>query len=246
MKGLFQVSQDIITIKGTRKGLVILLDGNRDLAELKGALAAKFAAARGFFQGAPFILSPSPPLSSSEAAELEELCRHHGLVPARTQEQPAPGTPFPAFSPAKGAPDGLPTALVERTIRSGQELAVEGHLVLLGNVHRGAAVRAGGSIFILGTLRGVAHAGYPEDEGAVVLAWRMQPSQIRIAGAVARAPGKAEERPYPEVARLHGGRIVIEPYGTPPGEAAVSFLLPAGGRSRRRGGGPGRRARSGS
>ncbi|GFN22435.1 septum site-determining protein MinC [Thermanaeromonas sp. C210] len=237
------MSQDIITIKGTRKGLVILLDGNRDFAELKGALAAKFAAARGFFQGAPFILSPSRPLSTSQAAELEELCRHHGLIPAQQQEL-ARRTPPTACTPAEAVQEDLPTALVERNLRSGQELAVEGHLVLLGNVHRGATVKAGGSIFILGTLRGVAHAGYLGDEGSVVLALRMQPSQIRIAGAVARAPGKAEERPYPEIARLNGGRIVIEPYGAPPGEAAVPFLLPAGGRSRSRRNGLRRKARS--
>ncbi|MGI9950896.1 septum site-determining protein MinC [Moorellaceae bacterium AZ2] len=225
------MSQDIITIKGTRKGLVILLDGNCDFAELKGALAAKFAAARGFFQGAPFILSSSRPLSTKQTAELEELCRHHGLVPVRQQELPLRTSPR-LHTPAGTVPADLPTALTELTLRSGQELTVEGHLVLLGHVHRGATVRAGGSIFILGTLSGVAHAGYLGDEAAVVLAWRMQPSQIRIAGAVARAPGKAEDRPYPEIARLHSGRIVIEPYGSMPWEVEVRSLPPAGRRRR--------------
>lgn len=200
------MSQGIVTIKGTRKGLIILLDGNCDLGELKKALTAKFAAAQGFFRGARFILSPSRPLSFKETAELEELCRHHGLIPASGEEH------APALRP-EGPPVELPTCLQELTLRSGQELTVEGNIVLLGHVHRGAIIRAAGSIFIIGSLSGVAHAGYLGDETAIILAYRMQPSQLRIAGAIARCPGKAETRPYPEMACLASGRITIEPYG---------------------------------
>lgn len=205
------MSQGIVTIKGTRKGLIILLDGNCDLGELKKALTAKFVAAQGFFRGARFILSPSRPLSLKETAELEELCRHHGLVPATEREHP-PALRLEGPSVELAPPVELPTFLQELTLRSGQELTVEGNIVLLGHVHPGATIKASGSIFIIGSLSGVAHAGYLGDEAAIILAYRMQPSQLRIADATARSPGKVEPRPYPEIARLVAGRITLEPY----------------------------------
>lgn len=194
-----------VTIKGTRKGLIILLDGNSDLGELKQALTAKLKAAQGFFRGARFMLSSSRPLSLRETAELEEVCLRHGLVPIHEENPP----PVPQCEPS---PVNQPTLLREVTLRSGQELAVEGNIVLLGHVHRGAIIKATGSIFIIGNLHGVAHAGYLGDETAVILAYRMQPSQLRIAEVIARSPGKAVTPPYPEIARLVAGRITIEPY----------------------------------
>ncbi|MCG0278079.1 MAG: hypothetical protein L5656_06060 [Thermanaeromonas sp.] len=195
------MAQEVVTIKGTRQGLVIQFKGESDLEEIKEALKAKLEEARGFFRGARFILSPSRPLTTGEASELEELCRHYGLLPARE-------TATPSVRPASK----LPTILKELTLRSGQELTVEGDLVLLGNVHRGAIVRASGSIFILGRLKGTAHAGYRGNTSAIILALEMQPSQLRIASTVAVPPGPEEVRPYPEIARLSSGRIVVEPY----------------------------------
>lgn len=196
------MSQEVVTIKGTRQGLVIQFKGHTDFGEVKEALKAKFEGAQGFFQGARFILSPSCPLTSKQAAELEEICRHYGLVPVHEDE--ATPRPKPALE--------LPTFLRELTLRSGQELTVEGNLVLLGHVHQGATVRASGSIFILGQLNGIAHAGYQGDISAVILALIMQPSQLRIAHTVAIPPRPYDMRPYPEIARLSSGRILVEPY----------------------------------
>ncbi|SMB99148.1 septum site-determining protein MinC [Thermanaeromonas toyohensis ToBE] len=194
--------QEVVTIKGTRQGLVIQFKGQTDLGEVKEALKAKLEGARGFFQGARFILSPSCPLTSRQTAELEELCRYYGLVPAQEASF--------AFRP--NLPPEPPTVLKELTLRSGQELTVEGNLVLLGHVHQGATVRASGSIFVLGQLNGIAHAGYQGDVRAVILALVMQPSQLRIAHTVAIPPRSEDVRPYPEIARLSSGRILVEPY----------------------------------
>lgn len=215
------MAQEVVTIKGTRQGLVIQFKGQSDLEEIKKALKTKFEEAKGFFQGARFILSPSFPLTAKEVSELEELCRHYGLVPA--------GEAGPAAVPKP--PSEPPTVLKELILRSGQELTVEGNLVLLGHVHQGAIVRASGSIFILGHLKGIAHAGYQGNTSAVILALIMQPSQLRIAHTVAIPPRLEEARPYPEIARLSSGRIVVEPYqrGTSLETKGWSSLDPAPG-----------------
>jgi septum site-determining protein MinC len=96
-------------------------------------------------------------------------------------------------------------------------------------VNSGAEVVSGGDIVILGTLRGVAHAGAYEESGGgrVILALNMQPTQLRI-GAVISRGGATDSRPdgkvsdsrssdgklFVEIARVDGTFIVVEPYQT--------------------------------
>lgn len=86
------------------------------------------------------------------------------------------------------------TTQVCRIIRSGQVLKVDGNLVLIGDVNPGASVIAGGNIFILGALKGIAHAGYHQNNDAVIVASIMKPQQLRINETFTRPPeAQAEE-----------------------------------------------------
>ncbi|BCV22179.1 septum site-determining protein MinC [Moorella sp. Hama-1] len=304
------MAQDCITIKGTRGGLLILLDASRDFNEIRSNLAAKFAAARGFFRGASYALVPTSPLDRRETAELEAICREHGLVPgenialpyrrrpegsrnlpltagaltvAAGSRQPAgeedstwpagsgslaataaagallPGTtrmwppadaratataaslpllaqpsPFlpgqmpvaagtaglPAPGPLPVEPEvaagllatDLPTLLDEGNLRNGQEINYPGHVMWLGDVHQGAIIKAGGHILIMGILRGKAYAGIRGNRSATIVAYRLEPEQLGIAGVLARSPEQKTRRDYPEIARLAETSIVINPY----------------------------------
>ncbi|WP_181349717.1 septum site-determining protein MinC [Thalassobacillus sp. CUG 92003] len=77
---------------------------------------------------------------------------------------------------------------VTKVVRSGQVYEVKGDLLLLGDVNPGGKVIASGNIFIMGSLKGVAHAGAEGDPYAVIAASYMQPSQLRIAESISRAP----------------------------------------------------------
>ncbi|MBM3135370.1 MAG: septum site-determining protein MinC, partial [Chloroflexi bacterium] len=59
-------------------------------------------------------------------------------------------------------------------------------------------------------LRGVAHAGALGDEAAVVCALHLAPTQLRIAGRVARPPEESRPTVAPEIARVRGNKIVVE------------------------------------
>jgi septum site-determining protein MinC len=226
------MAQDCITFKGTRGGLLILLDASQDFNELRANLAAKFAAARGFFRGATFALVPTSPLSNRETAELEAICREHGLIPGtniplperyRWKSQgkqprtpmisalPAAGVPVTPASPMAGTAEP-PTLLQEGNLRNGQELAYAGHVVLVGNVHQGAVIKATGHVLVMGTLLGSAHAGIAGDRAAVIVACCLAAEQLSIAGVIARSPEQKTRRAYPEIARLAGNKIIVEPY----------------------------------
>lgn len=115
---------------------------------------------------------------------------------------------------AGGSPG--PTVLLRRTVRSGQRIAFDGNVVILGDVNPGAEIIASGDIVVVGTMRGLAHAGAKGSPGAVVAALALQPTQLRIGPQLGRPPAGGQRslgpgRPLPlEVARLDGGRIVVE------------------------------------
>ena len=103
------------------------------------------------------------------------------------------------------------TILLRQNLRSGQRFYTRYHVVILGDVNPGAEVIAGGSILIMGSLRGLAHAGKFGDEEQVVAALRMHPLQLRIAEHITRPPDQEPDSiPLPELARIREGKVMIE------------------------------------
>lgn len=97
------------------------------------------------------------------------------------------------------------------TIRSGQKLFSDGHLIIQGDVNPGAEIKAVGNIVVLGTLKGIVHAGAKGDRSASVIAIDMQPTQIRIADVITRSPDDKTSPQIPETAYIMEDRIYIEP-----------------------------------
>lgn len=102
--------------------------------------------------------------------------------------------------------------LIHKTIRSGQVLQYEGNILLVGDINPGGILIATGDIYILGTLRGIAHAGINGNKKAVIAASVMEPTQLRIAEIVTRPPEERAERKTfkQEVAYIHEDQIRIE------------------------------------
>ncbi len=100
------------------------------------------------------------------------------------------------------------------SLRPGQSVRYGGDVCIMGDVETGAEVVAEGDVIVWGTLKGIAHAGVGGDDEAVVCALRMNPTQLGIAGILARFPttttGYLYDTQPPEMARLDGGRIVVE------------------------------------
>ncbi|MGV0107079.1 putative septum site-determining protein MinC [Nostoc sp. DSM 114160] len=91
---------------------------------------------------------------------------------------------------------------LEITVRSGVEIRHPGTVIILGDVNPGGIVIADGDIIIWGRLRGIAHAGAGGNSECLIMALQMEPTQLRIADAVARAPEKPPVQFYPEVAHI--------------------------------------------
>lgn len=70
------------------------------------------------------------------------------------------------------------------SLRSGQKIEFEGSIVIIGDVNAGAEVIAGENIVVLGTLRGLAHAGAKGNKDAIIEASEIDAVQIRIADKI--------------------------------------------------------------
>lgn len=109
----------------------------------------------------------------------------------------------------------LPQVLyLKQTLRSGQTVSHKGDLVIVGDVNPGAEIMAEGDITVWGSLRGIAHAGIGGNTEAEIRALNLQPIQIRIAHAIARAPDRPRityaNGTGPEIARIVEGKIRIQ------------------------------------
>lgn len=145
-------------------------------------------------------------------ADQIDAARAAGLTeaPEVPAARPAPAAPAPA---APAAPMALPTMVIERPLRSGQQVyARNADLIVLAAVSNGAEVIADGNVHVYAPLRGKAIAGARGNTEARIFATCMQPELVSIAGIYRTA-----ETPLPpEIAgraakiSLVGEKLVIE------------------------------------
>ncbi len=173
----------------------------------------------------PLATEPLEPAATHAQPDSGNIRDAAGAVPApaATEVHTASNNDANATCTASGAavePDASSTApappailYLRQTLRSGQSVSHQGHLIIIGDVNPGAEVRADGDITVWGALRGVAHAGLNGNTCAEIRALRLEPIQLRIAHAIARSPDRphktTQSRTGPETARVINGTIRI-------------------------------------
>lgn len=101
------------------------------------------------------------------------------------------------------------------TLRSGQQILTDKHVIIIGDVNNGARIESGGNVIVLGKLKGVVHAGLKTLQPAYVIALDMKPIQIKIKNAYGRASDETihdSSSTEPQVAFEEDNRIVIEKF----------------------------------
>ena len=101
------------------------------------------------------------------------------------------------------------TRLFRGSLRSGQKLEFEGSLVIIGDVNSGAEVIASDNIIIVGTLRGLAHAGAKGNKMAIIAANSIEGPQLRIANVVKEIE-KADIETQKQYAYVEEDKIILE------------------------------------
>jgi septum site-determining protein MinC len=217
---------DTVTIKGTSEGLVISL-GEGPLGTVLEEMDTRLGTKASFFVGGRVALRVGDRnLSAEQLQAIGNQLETHGVTLwAVESEHPATCAAaeelgletnlHPAVRSVSPVPEQIPREeltglLVRRTLRSGQTIRHTGHVTLIGDVNPGAEIVAGGDIVVWGRLGGIAHAGAMGDEGAIICALELAPSQIRISSHVARPPERSRSPKIPETASVQDDRIIVE------------------------------------
>jgi septum site-determining protein MinC len=150
---------------------------------------------------------------NTESLQSEEQVSVPIAEPVSETAEPEKVRLFDSKDAWQQAPVDENTILIKRTIRSGQSIQFEGNVVVMGDINPGSEIIASGNVVVMGALRGVVHAGATGNEAATVSAFKLQPTQLRIANHITRAPDGDYQTPEgPETARIKDGVVVIEVY----------------------------------
>jgi septum site-determining protein MinC len=184
-----------VKARGIRGGILISFEPDDDVATVRAALDEHRALLEG---------KVSVEVASRLAPELLDAVREAVAEAGGTLADLRPPT---AVAHARGE-----TVILARTVRSGGRIESSGSVVILGDVNAGAEILANDDIIVIGTLRGLAHAGVGGNDKAVIWAQRIASPQLRIGAALAQADDKDGAARGPEVAHLRDGQIVVRPW----------------------------------
>ena len=140
--------------------------------------------------GAPQAMPQTPPPAPVAA-------------PAPAPVEPPPPAPAAAPGPEFEQAPVAPTLIVDRPLRSGQQVyAKGGDLVLLAGMSPGSEIIADGSIHCYGPLRGRALAGARGDTSARIFSTNFGPELVSIAGVY-----RTFERGIPQTVAGRGAQV---------------------------------------
>lgn len=225
--------KDIILIKGNQHGLTIQLDEEASVEELLECFEDKIKNGRNFFGSAKVTLEfIGKELSDEEEnhfihiinnhSDLEVLCvidsgdarvlNKRRLIEEIKEE-------IKNECNLVDTQDKRPSKKVDQaefvynTLRSGQQIITDSSLIIMGDVNNGARIESGGSVIVIGKLKGVVHAGINDSENSFVVALDMKPIQLKIGDVIGRS---ADSRIVdsgtliPMVAFIEDNRIAME------------------------------------
>lgn len=177
-----------VTIKGTKDGLVFLMDDTCSFDDLVADLREKIEHSHQQILSGPLIrvsVKLGKRYCTPEQQELlTQIIRQRGNLVIHLIESDV-------ITREEAIAERLKSRFSVRvnTVRSGQVLDFDGDLLLLGDVNPGGIVRCTGNIYVMGHLRGYAHAGITGNRDVIIAAAVMNPTQLRIADIVSK-PGE--------------------------------------------------------
>lgn len=211
-------TKPLVTVKGTKEGLLFLIDEHASMDEVLAYLSNLLNG-----ENAKMFSGPSVGvivdygirnLTHLEASRLLNffLQKENFVLKEWGRRTNARQTLFANRNHAYQTNRARSQTIHRGTVRAGQQLLFEGDVVVIGDVNPGGEIQATGDIYIFGRLRGTAHAGYGGNESAVIAASEFAPMQVRIADVVSRAP-EVDGKPlqtFMEFAYLREGSMAVD------------------------------------
>lgn len=198
--------KQFITIKGSKDGLVFHLNDHCNYEMLLRELNYILEKTHEQFFAGPiihvYVKLGKRNLTELQKDQIREIIKQKGNLLIQSIESDAEIEELDLANRLKS---------LKGIVRSGQMLEHKGDLLFLGDVNPGGSIICTGSIYILGALRGTAHAGSEGDESSIIAASYLHPMQLRIAEVVSRAPDEGNiNEAHMEFAYIKDGVMEIE------------------------------------
>lgn len=201
--------KQLIFIKGTKEGLVLRLDDQCSYAELLDELTKKVSD-EGFEGQAEVLLHLGYRYCNDEQTKEIISCvqqtEHLRVTKIQSEVMTVEDCNRRLLENQSETYVGI--------VRSGQVITALGDLVVVGDVNPNGRVVAGGNIFVLGRLKGIAHAGSSGNKDAVIAASWLEATHLIIDNVVETMTDELTvlaEQPEMECAYLHkNGSIAID------------------------------------
>lgn len=209
-----------VMIKGTKSGIILVLDASLGFAELKEKIKTKFESSAAFLGDAAMALSfEGRKLSNDEKREVLDIINDTtdlNIVCIVETDERKEAIMERSLNQRLMELSSNTGQFYKGNLRSGQVLEAETSIIILGDVNPGAKVVSKGNIIVLGALKGNAYAGVSGNTYAFVLALDMQAVQIKIAEVIARCPDRPNKpdkhaEKNTQIAYLENGNLYIEP-----------------------------------
>lgn len=200
-----------VTINTRKDQIVIRLSDKAEHEEIVASLKRKLQELKRLYQKEKTpILVTGKILKNKEITEIQGMISKLIDVPIEFESPKGLGL-YGIKKPYHEEIQNSETRFHTGAVRSGQKIEFEGSLVIIGDVNSGAEIMAGENIVVLGTLRGLAHAGAKGNVGAVIAANRIESVQIRISNIVKEIVKDDEEYNIPKTyAYIKDDQIILE------------------------------------
>ena len=227
-----------VVLKGLRDGIAVDINDNADFVSIIEMLRQKVSDGKRFFAGANTRvyfkgrkLTPEEENTLlgiiSNVVGVSALPMQEDITVAKPPVLPAakkiePEKPIQAEPEDNTEPETMlekvkknytesNCAFYRNGLRSGQAIKYNGSVVVMGDVNPGSEIVADGNVVVLGSLKGLAHAGASGDESCFVLANILQPVQLRIANVISSMPAAKQKKlaTKPSYAYVKDGKVCI-------------------------------------
>ncbi|PXW90022.1 septum site-determining protein MinC [Streptohalobacillus salinus] len=197
-----------ITMKGTRDGLSLVLDDRAQFSDVLAELA-EILSQKNFDDNQSLVTVKIDLgyrfLHKDEEEQLREMIRSKEKLVVQSID-----TKVMTKEEALRLKEENDIHVLSKTVRSGQVIDVTGDLLVFGDINPGGTIKATGNVFVMGALRGIAHAGTSGNKESIIAASLMNPVQLRIAALYSRSPDYETEGVTMECAFIENEMIMID------------------------------------
>ena len=196
--------RNAVVIKSSKAGMTVILDPELPFGELLDAIGKKFSESARFWGSVQMTLTlEGRDLTAAQEfaivdtitknSQIEVLCLLDTDAERIERCEKALNDKLMELNSQTGQ-------FYKGSLQKGDVLESEASIVIIGDVCHGARVIAKGNVIVLGVLNGTVHAG-AAGGNAVIVAFDMAPTQLRIADYCTRAEEKGK--------RLGRGPIIV-------------------------------------